>query len=556
MLTQNPTNARLKYVWEKQKPRPAPGVMMDVIVAVAARVDPSGMWMDKIEDAATKADPKLAHEIGHWRNGDEHAADDNFVTAILVAVNELPEFKKTSAIDGLIPWFTKELDRLQRLAKDPNAPEYGYVYTNVYQRLRQTFGEDKTLVEWFEKKRPNLSQLDANELMDAVEEYEEDREPEVVYKFKDGWKIVKLATRRQIQDVGEELRNCLRKGSSYTDSYCQQAEKGTSEFFALRDPRDHDLVSIQWSPGRKEPEQVYAADNEEPELDLKRRVSEWAESRGGHYKAERFNLRGSALELAEYIAENHGQGLDDEEIESIAQSWDETSMSTSTAEKWMDAVGVHSPDVASVVDAAGLDTEDFDNEPSYVRDYIMEGNTKDAERLLEAGLLAGQMYETRREPRPERRVPEGQERLPLDERFFERKFKEPAPPNVEMPKHFKLPIGDHTMQEALNWYDSGWAKHEFDEALAWWKAWFTPEEAVVFANLSDYERTRLGLRSSSGIPIEMAKKLRERGIDAWDLLDALEAVPERVDTRDLDALVAAVEAARKMRPNRHRARRR
>jgi hypothetical protein len=551
MLTQNPTNARLKYVWEKQKPKLEPVTMMDVIVAVAERVDPSGGWIDKIEAAASRADAKLAQAIGRWRHNDESVVDSDFVTAVLVAINELPEFRKTSPVDGLVPWFAKELDRLQRLTKDPNAPEYGYVYGNVYKRLRQTFGEDKALVEWFEKKRPNLTKLDANELMDAVEAYEEDREPEVVYKFKDGWKIVKLATRRQIQDAGEELRNCLRAGSSHTDNYCRQAETGKSEFFALRNKTDKTIVTIQWSPGEKTPEQVYAADNEEPELEEKRRVSEWATSRGGVYKADRFNLRGSALEIAEFMAEHPSCSLDDEEIESMALSWDEV-LSVRDTEKWINALGCYSADAAKVIDDAGLDPEEFNREPKYIQEYILEGNTKDAERLLKAGLLAADMYEAKREPRPERRVPEGQERLPFIS--FEQKFKETVP-EVEVPKSLKLPKGDHTLLEALDWYESGWETHDFDEALAWWKAWFTPAEAVVFVNLSDYERTRLGLRSSSGIPLSMAKKLRERGIDAWDVADALEVVPERVDTRDLDAIVAAVEAA-KLKPNRRRRARR
>lgn len=560
-ITPNPTDARLKFVWDKQKPKIEPLVMMDVIAAVADRVAPvtssrqTGTWTDRIEDAGRKADPRFVETFHRWRHsqtgnsvpGEIGWVDAPFVDAVVALVTEMPEFKKASPIDGLIPWFAKEMNRLFLLSKDPNAPQYPAYYDAKYARVQQALGEDEVVVEWFEKKKPNLSKLDAEGLLDAVEAFEQDRSPEVVYEWKDGYKIVKLVTRTQIQKEGDALDNCLQKGSSYTEGYCKLAESGKSAFYSLRDPSGESVLSIQWSPGEKTPEQVYGANNEEPSEQEAERVEEWVSSLGGTYKPKRFaDLSGSALRLAEYIDQECGGNDDDESIESMAVDWD-NDFSESDAKKWIDYVGCYGRDEANLYSGAGLDPVEVEELPNSVREYISNGYTKDADELLLMGLLAGMMHKTEREPRPVppgARVPEGQARLFGPEVFEQKPPREPPVPT--WPRGFK-PSSEDAMYLAWAkaWIDAGWDdKDDFDDAVHWWANWFSPEEAWIFQHdLAEYDRRNTN-RVSYGVTLPTAIALRDRGIDALDVLDALGRAHSIVNINDIDAIAAAVEKSR------------
>lgn len=558
-ITQNPTDARLKFVWDKQKPQVDPRVMMDVIAAVADRVAPvtssrqEVTWADRIEDAGRKADPRFVETFHRWRHsqtgnsvpGEIGWIDAPFVDAVVALVTEMPEFKKASPIDGLIPWFAKEMNQLFLLSKDVNAPEYPAYYDAKYARLQQALGEDPVLVEWVEKKKPNLSKLKAEELLDEVEAFEQDRQPEVVYEFKDGSKIVKLATRTQIQKEGEALGNCLKKGSSYTENYCRLAESGKSAFYSLRDKGGDSVLSIQWSPREKSPEQVYGEDNREPDSDESAKVEEWVTSLGGVYKSpKRFGrLNGSALEIAEYI-DSKNEGDEDDDIEHYASVWDEY-FSLADAKGWIDLFGGHGYDVAKVVSGEELDRDEFQRLPEPVATYLWEGNTTDADKLIPMGLLASMMKRSARGPRPGPSVPEGQERLPFEESFFERK-PEPEPKPVKFPRHFEADDKEkRRLAEAQSWIDAGWNdKDDFDEAVLWWSNWFSPDDAFFFAkDLADYDKENTN-RYSSGMPIETAIALRDMGIDAWDVADATHHSSTVIDVQNIDSIVKAVEESR------------
>ena len=549
-LTANPTGPRLTFVWTKQKPRVDPVVMMDVIAAVADRVTPvtssrENTWVDRVEEAGRRADPRFAEAFGHWRHtSDTREVDTAFIDAVVALVSEMPEFKKASPIDGLIPWFAKEMNRLRALQIDPNADEYPAYYAAQYTRLRQALAEDPVVVEWFEKKRPNLSKLGAEELLDAVDAFNQDRKPEVVYEWDDGYKIVKLATRTQLQSEGEALNNCLKKGSSYTENYCKLAETGKSEFFSLRDPSDNSVLSIQWSPGEKTPEQVYGEDNEEPSEKEAERIEEWAKSRGGTYRKKRFgDLSGSALRIAEHIDRTCNE--DDESIESYALSWDDKFGETD-AVKWIDALGCYSYDEAGVYDGAGLDVDDVKLLPDAVIEYIRNGYTRDAGEIVLAGLLAGMMDKVGREPRPGPRVPEEQRRLPFEEHVFKRK-PPPEPPKPAWPKPFK-PEGDEArlLATAKQWIDFGWDdKDDFDDVVIWWMNWFSPQEAWIFQHdMAAYDKVANSMRVSYGLPLPVAIELRNRGIDALDVLDATKHTSGKINIRDADDVARAVEKSR------------
>lgn len=565
VIERNPTGPRLKYVWEKQKPQVDPRVMMDLISAVADRVAPilssrQGSWADRLSDAGSKADPRFAEVLDRWRHNDDEYVDQAFVDAVIAIIYDMPEFRKSSPVDGLIPWFAKEMDRLVRLQKDPNAEEYPGYYAAKYNKLQTTLSGDPVVVEWFEKKKPNLSNLEAEELLEAVEAFDQDRTPEVVYEWDDGWKVFKLATRTQIQKEGESLDNCLQKGSSYTESYCKLAETGKSEFFSLRDPKGESIISIQWTPGLKTPEQVYGYNNREPSEDEAKRIQEWAHSRGGSYG--RFaSLKGSARRLAEYIDSQCSE--DDETIEHYALSWDEN-FSVDDAEKWIDYLGCHAYEEAGIFSGAGLDVDEVKALPAPVQQYVFGGYTMDVDNVLLAGILAGQMGSVKREPRPGPRVPEGQHRLPFEERVFARK-PPPEPPAFVFPGRFKPDLSDdeteldmRLLAEAKQWVDFGWEKDDFDDAVSWWRNWFTPEQAWIFQNdMAQYDRIVNGMRTSYGLPLPVAVELRDRGIDALDVQDATNTVDRKINIRDADNVARAVEDTReRMKSNRRRPARR
>jgi len=419
-LTANPTNSRLKYVWEKQKPQVHPEVMMDLISAVAERIMPpvessrQETWSSRIEVAAKKADPKFAATFIAWKwrdtpinaapydivnaVGDAGKVDVPFVDAVLAMVVEMPEFRKSASIDGLVQWFAKEMNRLFLLSKAVNAPEYPAYYDAKYARLQQVLGEDPVLVEWVEKKKPSLSKLDVDDLFKGITAFEEDREPEVVYPPEgkktrgwDGWEVVQLKTKTQIQAVGEKLDNCLQKGSSYTDKYCEMAKSGKSAFYALREDGEP-VLSIQWSPDQKDPEQVLGSDNSEPEGDAEERINEWIKSRGGKHRRWS-RLSASARELAELI-ESEGLYEDDEAIASYATDWDDA-FSLGDAKDWIRMVGVWHLDLARAMSDEKLDPEEFKKLPEEVREYLFEDfeslDEDDVKEAVLLGLLAGEM---------------------------------------------------------------------------------------------------------------------------------------------------------------------
>ena len=637
-LTANPTNSRLKYVWDKQKPQIHPEVMLGLIEAVAERIMPGRTptttppsWASRIETAAKTADRKFAATFikWEWRDHPVHSApysviesvsgagevDVPFVDAVLAMTVEMPEFRKAAPIDGLIPWFAKTLNDIYASGhlrkRDEWDPDDNDEYVNeeedeswrvdapgfrkMYARVLGTLASDPSIIEWFEKKKPSLSKLDVDDLFKGIAAFEEDREPEVVYPPEgkktrgwDGWEVVQLKTKTQIQSVGEELDNCMKKGSSYTEGFCEAAKTGKSAFYALRED-GKPVLSIQWSPGQTDPEQVYGPNNSEPEGDAEEKVSEWIESRGG--KRRRWSrLSASAREIAEYI-EQHGHAEDDDAIESYASDWDDA-FSVSEAKAWLDMVGAYSLDMARAMNDAKLDPEEFKKLPEEVREYLFDDfDSLDEDDVKEAvllGLLAGEMEgrEGNRESNKpkERKGPARDEEgsriqtefsrdlqfygeFPPEERHVgahlfgyddasvaERERREEEA-NTEIAK--TIPWGRGKSRkghwsrktspvspliiEAKRWYEAGWTDRDyFDDAAEWWAHWFSPEDAAIYffdlAGITPSER---------GVEVEAADELRERGITAQDVLDASRDIaPKGVSGKDAEPIIRAVEKYR------------
>jgi len=599
MLTANPTNSRLKYVWEKQKPQVDPEVMMDLIEAVATRIMGSVVpgketWASRIEAAAKKADPKFAATFirWEWRNDPINSApysvveaardagevDAAFVDAVLAMVVVMPEFRKAAPIDGLIPWFAKQLDAEWRAKSGQDASERAYgrsmAAERMYRRLLAALAVEPVLTEWFEKKKPNLSKLDASDAFDEIEKFEEDREPEVVYTGKtqdwedESWDVVKLATKTQIQKVGEELDNCLKKGSSYTEGYCAKAKAGTSEFFALRKDGEP-VLSIQWSPGQKDPEQVYGADNSEPEGDAEEKVSEWIESRGG--KRRRWSrLSDSAREIAEYIEEHDGSHEDDDTIAVYAQEWDDA-FSVDNAKKWIDDVGAYDLELARKLDDEKLDADDFGGLLAPVRKYIFEhwqdgSRTRkgEVEEAISLGLLANEMIARQgnridNAPKPpplSSQVEFGHEGFGRSGRAIEERERREKAADAEIAEGILDGLrtsGDDAettsfLVAAKKWLDAGWADRDyFDDAADWWAAWFSPEDAATYYfDLAHIDR------KGQGVTLDVARELRARGITAQEVMDAARTLPKTLNIRSADAIAEAVTEDRRLHANKRR----
>jgi len=167
------------------------------------------------------------------------------------------------------------------------------------------------------------------------------------------------------------------------------------------------------------------------------------------------------------------------------------------------------------------------------------------------------LSEKQREPRPGPRVPEGQGRLPFEERVFEQ-TPEPEPDPVAFPRNFR-PNDDEKLWLTLakNWIDSGWDDKDYwDEAVTWWANWFTPEEAMVFAQEMSEYASQNGNREGVGIPIAMAIELRDMGISAQDLVDAVRTTPTVINIKSIDSIVKAVEGSRLKNNRRRRSSRR
>jgi hypothetical protein len=544
--------------------------------------------MDRIEKAG-QADPAFLATFLKWRFRDERmidrperanalgvlaagAADVPFVDAVLAMVIEMPEFRKSSPIDGLIPWFAKQMDNeFKRAAEDHRIPP------SRYARLPAMLAVEPVLIEWFEQKKPNLSKLDASDVFDAIEKFEEDREPEVVYTGKtqgweDGnWDVVKLATKTQIQKVGAALNNCLRKGSSYTEGYCEQARTGKSEFFALRQDGEP-VLSIQWSPGKDEPEQVYGEDNTEPEGEAEEKVDEWIESRGG--KRRRWgHLSASARAIAEYI-EEQGHHEDDESIAGYASEWDDA-FSVDNAKAWIDAIGPYDTDLARKLDDEKLDAEDFGKLPSPVREYIFEhwqdgGRSNDRlEEVISLGMLANEFIDqqgNRADNAPKPKVSsqigfshKGHEGFGREEWAEEERARRQKAADAEVAEKLlgglKLsgPRAEESapfLVEAKKWFGAGWADRDyFDDAGDWWAHWFAPDEAAIYY----FDLAHVDHRGQ-GVPLEVAEQLRDRGITAQDVLDAARTWPKTLNVHNADAIAEAVAEDRRLHANKRRRR--
>jgi hypothetical protein len=287
---------------------------------------------------------------------------------------------------------------------------------------------------------------------------------------------------------------------------------------------------------------VYGENNREPSEGEAKRITQWAKSRGGIYPARFANLSDSERRLAEYIDRECG-GYDDEEIEYYAQAWDNFG---GDAEEWIDYLGCAAYQEADVFSDAGLDIDEVKRLPEPVRDYVMNNPayTSEVRELLRIGLLATAMFDKGRGPRPGPRVPEGQRRLPFEERVFER-TPPPRPPEPKWPRGFDS--DDYwSLAEAKQWVDFGWDdKDDFDDAVEWWSNWFSPEEAWIFQNdMAQYDKIANGVRSSYGLPLPVAIELRDRGIDALDVQDATRRVLGRINIRDADSVAQAVEQSR------------
>lgn len=588
-LASNPPGKRLAYVAKQFKNYPA--VIFDVVRVVAKRIG-SRDWSVRFVAAAREADLTLYDDMRSvdivYEGGDDLQGMETFrarylrcmylpdigeklkvpsyrgdpaavdvdevrrgcnriwsgsADALVAAVGELPEFKRPHEIDPFIAWGAKELALFMKEEK-----------VDAYDALVDVLTENPDLFDWFRKKKPDLTKMSAQDLVDALEAFEKDRVPETVFEWDDGWKVVKLITSTQLDRVGKALDNCLRRDSSYHEGFCEKAKKGDADYYALLGRTGNPVVSVEWLKRDKSPGQVYAARNEEPEGIPHERIAEWIESKGGEYgeKDPLDELGRSTRRIAEYIIEH--SHADTEDAISYAHDWDEN-FSGDDAIAWIEQLGEHAYDFANALEGIGLDADDWSKVSSPVRYWIDElhsqGDGIDNDEVKH-GLLADAIYQGMVEAKATRahNAPRASRQT-----AFEFRGEPKARPLPPLPPKLLMALDDNAnidlFREAWVWAEA-WIEYAekpeewAEDAGKWWSKHFGPEEAAI------YEFAVLDERGNS-VPLEAALELRERGISAHELAEAAREAKRTFNVRSADELQDLVETYRaSMRVNRRR----
>lgn len=563
-LEANAPRQRIAYVY-KQYPK-QPFIALDLIRTVARRLD-FDQWRYLVVQAAKQADQKLYEDMedvalltqdgsriavtpSMWqrhmsaREGwIEHRAGGaekfdgvyhRVVGAIVEMVGEMDEFQKNSPFDPFIPWAAREMAKFAKNGDDESYDELGDYLAD----------EKSKLVEWYVKKKPDLMKLSFGEVAGAVEGYEDEIEPETVFEWDDGWRVVHLTTPSQLNRAGTELKNCLRKDSSYHEGFCQKIDQGKADYYALIGADGGYRVAVEWLKGEKSPEQVYAYDNKEPTGKDEERVNEWIESKGGAPSNPIKQLRGDAREIADFINENDSY-MDDEDIASYAVDWS-GDFSAENAIAWIKLVGAYGKEEADALDALDVSPSDAEELPEWIWEYLRENSYRNAalKDVVNAAFMFSKML-----PNEEKR--DGYRLPPSSQLAFPFRGEPKARPLPPLPGKVKVPAEDRALfHQAWAWVQSGWDDRDYyDEAIEWWVRHFRPDEAYVYA----FDLGQHGKSNQTEVPYDVAEALRDHGINAWEVEDAAPYVSGTLNLHNAEELIAQVEKAKKtMLPNRAR----
>jgi len=331
-LTPNAPIDRLKYIAKTYAKQP--WVVIDMIDIIAHTVG-EDHWKHEIERAAQEADPQFYEDMraASVMYGGSQVANHRYA---LTGQREMPpryaevaqalvklvgedvlDFDEPNDADGAFPWMATQLSKLAKLVqKDVHkSGQWGGVveYDHAYRFFRQ---KGTVIGQWLKKTRPNLTQMDADDVEEALETFEVEHrrstlKGEIVREWDDGWTIQKLTTKELLESEGEEMQHCV---GSYYDS----VRHGKAEIYSLRDPQNEPHVTIEVKNNRVV--QVKGKQNDTTQPKYRERVDEWI--RESNFETEPKHLK-------EILAAIDASGYDYDDDE--ARIWD--------AERWHEAFG-------------------------------------------------------------------------------------------------------------------------------------------------------------------------------------------------------------------------
>lgn len=401
LLTQNPTNDRLKFILKTYGTK-KPVVVRDMIVVVANAVGVD-RWVETLYQQVKDADAKFADDLMRWGPSsltDTPFIDDPtpaFVTAAVDLVSLMPQFKTRHRADPIFPWMATHLARsYDAMAKavDPSTP-----YTpkddpsDKLRDYRTLLGKMRRggtmLAQWYEATRPNLGQYDFDKAWDKAKQWEEEEGPipqgEVVAKLADGWTAQKLTTSEQLDAEGHKMQHCV-------GSYADEVGRGGTTIYSLRDAKGQPHVTIEVKGERVR--QTQGKQNEKPAEKYKKYVDEfyeWLEEEGVST-----NKIPPALQAYADAIEQHGYDVEEEHLEYYAREWNDNTANAEQAAAWMQAgISYNEAELAGSLDSENVTPEEYVKFPSAVLYKISEhgGVPNDLDELVAVARMTNKLIE-------------------------------------------------------------------------------------------------------------------------------------------------------------------
>jgi hypothetical protein len=150
--------------------------------------------------------------------------------------------------DKFLPWVYRELRRDGALARGEIS-------------LDEMLDFLKDLPEWQAAAKVDLGRLTFDQAVQARDAWREaDQAKRVVYAFPDGWRILKLTRRRELEDEGKCLKHCVGDGDYY-----KKVRAGEAVILSLRNPRNISEATLEWSPQTKHFIQIKGHANTKPD---------------------------------------------------------------------------------------------------------------------------------------------------------------------------------------------------------------------------------------------------------------------------------------------------
>jgi len=166
--------------------------------------------------------------------------------------------------DGIFPWVAREFSKLSKFTiretdRTGDASTYR-VYTESLDLLRRS---GNAIAQWAKLNRVDLMKKSLAEVAEAIKTFRYSskvRQGVVVHKFKSGWTVQELQTKRELDDEHKALDHCV-------DTYCERVKLGKSVIYSLRDPDGVPYITMEWKPaeasGKGKFTQVFGKTNSE-----------------------------------------------------------------------------------------------------------------------------------------------------------------------------------------------------------------------------------------------------------------------------------------------------